>query len=112
MTPITVFWCCLPALEKSAAIVCGLASLINPIYIERVIVDELFSLSGEPGSLYRLPLFVWTWGLEPGVVLIDEVPVEVYYFLPVGVLSYTAFWIVGAFSCPCRCEILRFPDPC
>jgi hypothetical protein len=112
MIEIDLFWCCLPPDTKTAWELCGLNYLINPVFIERTFVDAIFSFGGTAESLKRLSLFTWTAGLLPGTIVVEEVEIEVYFYLSPGVPDYAAFWLAGEFDCECRCEIQRFPEPC
>lgn len=112
MIPIELFWCCLPELEKTATLYAAAQFLLNPVFMERAGYETIFASSGAPSSLKRLELHIWTWGLLAGVIVVEEVEIEVYYFLPAGIPQYLDFWTAGEFGCDCICEILRFPDPC
>lgn len=114
MTEVLIddFWCCLPEPEKTAWAVCGLAYTAFPAFIERTVVDVLFVGVDTGVSLKRLALFVYEAGLEAGIIVIEEVEIEVYFYITPGIPTYAAFWLAGEFSCECRCKIQRFPEPC
>src|SRR5688500_7319686 len=112
MIDINLFWCCMPALEKMATLYAASQFLLNPIYMERQPYDDIFLSSGELASPERLALAVWTWGLIPAVIIVEEVEIEIYQFGTPGIPTYLDFWLEAEFECECICEILRFPEPC
>lgn len=112
MLPIEQFWCCLREEEKQAWEFAGLTYAASPgIYLLKLTYDFIFASLGAYAA-QRQSLWAWSVGLTLTEITFEGETVEVYLIAGSRIPEYLDFWVAAEFGCDCRCQQMRFPEPC